>query len=63
MTENTNRIDRLTDEPWRAEVSDIITLADRQGVTLTPGDIKGQPGDFTIDGMEWWAWLGAMTQS
>lgn len=63
MTENIKRIDRLTSEPWLAEVSDIITLAGRKGVTLTPSDIKGRPGDFLIDGMEWWAWLDAMTQN
>lgn len=58
----TDRIDRLTADPWRAEVSDIIAVAARKNVVLTPGDIKGQPGDYTIDGMEWWAWLDAMTQ-
>jgi hypothetical protein len=62
MTETTNRIDRIADQPWLAEVSDIIALAARQSVQLSPRDIKGQPGDFTIDGMEWWAWLDAMTQ-
>lgn len=64
MGENVNvkRIDRLTDEPWLAEVGDIIELATRKGVQLTPNDVKGCPGDYTIDGMEWWAWLDGMTQ-
>lgn len=56
------RTERITTEPWLAEVSDIIALAAREGVTLSARDIKGMPGDFTIDGMEWWAWLEAMTQ-
>jgi len=57
-----NRIDRLTDEPWLAEVSDILTLAEREGLTLAPSDIRGRSGDYVIDGMEWYAWLDAMTQ-
>ncbi|MFC5799135.1 hypothetical protein [Streptomyces formicae] len=56
------RIDRLADEPWLAEVGDIVELATRKGVQLTPNDVKGRPGDYTIDGMEWWAWLDGMTQ-
>ncbi|WP_327292470.1 hypothetical protein [Streptomyces sp. NBC_01198] len=56
------RADRIAAQPWLAEVDDIITIAERKGVTLTPGDIKGQPGDYTIDGLEWWAWLDAMTE-
>lgn len=63
MNQATKRIDRLMAEPWLAEVSDIIALGARKGVQLSPGDIKGQLGDFTIDGMEWWSWLEAMTQS
>jgi hypothetical protein len=55
------RIDRLQAEPWLAEVSDVIELAGRKGVQLTPRDIRGQRGDYTIDGTEWWAWLDAMT--
>ena len=64
MNENTsiNRIDRLTDEPWLAEVADIVTLATRAGLTVTPSDVKGRSGDYVIDGTEWYAWLEAMTR-
>lgn len=51
----------VEEEPWMAEVSDIIRIAADKGVILAPGDIKGPPGDHVIDGMEWWAWLDAMT--
>jgi hypothetical protein len=52
-----SRIDRVEDKPWLAEVSDIVELAFRKGVSLAAGDIKGLPGDYTIDGMEWYEWL------
>lgn len=58
----TDRINRLSAEPWLAEVTDIVTLAAQQGVTLSPRDIKGASGDYTIDGMEWYEWLTAMTE-
>ena len=56
------RIDRLADEPWLAEVSDVVPLAERQGLRLAPSDVNGRSGDYVIDGMEWYAWLDAMTQ-
>lgn len=62
MNTTTNRIDRIADQPWLAEVPDIIALAARKGVRLSPSDIKGPSGDYVIDGMEWWAWLDAMAQ-
>lgn len=58
-----NRLDRVANEPWIATQEEIIELAARKGVQLTPRDIKGQRDDLSIDGMEWWAWLDAMTQS
>lgn len=57
-----DRIDRIINEPWMAEVSDIIEIASRKGITLTPRDIKGHR-DYTIDGMEWYEWLDAMTEN
>jgi hypothetical protein len=50
----------VEDKPWLAEVPDIIELASRKGVSLTAGDVTGMPGDYTIDGMEWYEWIDAI---
>lgn len=57
------RLLRIADKPYLAETGDIIALAACRGVAVTERDIKGQPGDYTIDGMEWFAWLDAVTQA